>query len=116
MYPDSKGNLWFNQAPIDKPIIGVAQINNNGVIKYYDETKGFSSRVLALKESSRGEIYAVGIGERSYLYRFNTEEDRFVNLSPQLPFTAMLNFEAHDLTIDDRGIVWLAPTDVLLYL
>jgi len=114
MYPDSKGNLWFNQAPIDKPIIGVAQINNNGVIKYYDETKGFSSRVLALKESSRGEIYAVGIGERSYLYRFNTEEDRFVNLSPQLPFTAMLNFEAHDLTIDDRGIVWLATTDGLL--
>jgi len=114
LYPDSKGNLWFNQAPINKPIIGVAKINFKGDVKFYDEKKGFSSRVLALKESSRGEIYAVGIGEKSYLYRFDPEQDRFINLSPKLPFTAMLNFEAHDLTIDDRGVVWLATTDGLL--
>ena len=114
LYPDSKGNLWFNQAPIDKPIIGIAQINSSGEVKFYDDTKGFLSRVLALKESVRGEIYAVGIGEKSYLYRFDPKQDRFINLSPKLPFTAMLNFEAHDLTIDDRGIVWLATTDGLL--
>lgn len=114
LYPDSKGNLWFNQAPIDQPIIGVAQVDAQGEVKFYDETKGFTSRVLALKESSRGEIYAVGIGEKSYLYRFDPEQDRFINLSPALPFTAILNFEAHDLTIDDRGIVWLATTDGLL--
>ncbi|MBT8394430.1 MAG: hypothetical protein KJN66_06220, partial [Bacteroidia bacterium] len=114
LYPDSKGNLWFNQAPINKPILGVAQINANGDVKIYNDKKGFSSRVLALKESSRGEIYAVGIGEKSYLYRFDPEQDHFINLSPELPFTAMLNFEAHDLTIDDRGVVWLATTDGLL--
>jgi streptogramin lyase len=114
LYPDSKGNLWFCQAPSNKPIIGIAMINAKEEIKYYDETKGFSSRVLAIKESSRGEIYAAGIGEESYLYRFDQEKDRFVNLSPPLPFTAMLNFEAHDLTIDDRGVVWLATTDGLL--
>jgi len=114
LYPDSKGNLWFCQAPLNKPIIGIAKINAKGEIEYYDETKGFSSRVLAVKESVRGEIYAVGIGEESYLYRFDPEQDLFVNLSPTLPFTAMLNFEAHDLTIDDRGVVWLATTDGLL--
>ncbi|WP_297707437.1 GAF domain-containing protein [uncultured Eudoraea sp.] len=114
LYPDSKGNLWFCQAPVNKPIIGIAKINAKGEIKYYDETKGFSSRVLAIKESAKGEIYAVGIGEESYLYHFDPEKDRFVNLSPTLPFTAMLNFEAHDLTIDDRGVVWLATTDGLL--
>jgi len=114
LYPDSKGNLWFCQAPVNKPIIGIAKINAKGEIKYYDETKGFSSRVLAIKESAKGEIYAVGIGEESYLYHFDPEKDRFVNLSPALPFTAMLNFEAHDLTIDDRGVVWLATTDGLL--
>ena len=114
LYPDSKNNLWFCQAPLNKPIMGIAKINAKGEIKYYDETKGFSSRVLAIKESARGEIYAAGIGEESYLYRFDPEQDRFENLSPTLPFTAMLNFEAHDLTIDDRGIVWLATTDGLL--
>ena len=114
LFPDSKGNLWFCQAPLDKPIIGIAMINAKGEIKYYDDTKGFSSRVLAIKESSRGEIYAAGIGEESYLYRFDPEKDQFENLSPTLPFTAMLNFETHDLTIDDRGVVWLATTDGLL--
>jgi ligand-binding sensor domain-containing protein len=114
LYPDSSGNLWFCQAPLNKPIIGIAKINANGEITYYDETKGFSSRVLAIKESAQGELYAVGIGEKSYLYRFDPEQDIFVNLSPPLPFTAMLNFEAHDVTIDDRGVVWLATTDGLL--
>jgi ligand-binding sensor domain-containing protein len=114
IYPDSRGNLWFCQAPSNKPITGIAMINTKDEIKYYDEEKGFSSRILAIKESSRGEIYAVGIGESSYLYRFDAEEDRFVNLSLPLPFEANLNFEAHDLTIDDRDVVWLATTDGLL--
>jgi streptogramin lyase len=114
LYPDSKGNLWFCQAPLNKPIIGIAKINAEGGITYYDETKGFSSRILAIKESAQGEIYAAGIGEESYLYRFDPEKDQFENLSPTLPFTAMLNFETHDLTIDDRGVVWLATTDGLL--
>jgi ligand-binding sensor domain-containing protein len=114
LFPDSKGNLWICQAPLDKPIVGIARINTEGVIEYYDETRGFNSRVLAIKESSRGEIYTAGIGEKSYLYRFDPEQGRFMNLSLPLPFEAMLNFEAHDLTIDDRGIVWLATTDGLL--
>ena len=108
LFPDSKGNLWFCQAPVNKPIIGIAKIDEKGAIKYYDENKGFASRILAIKESARGEIYAAGIGEESYLYRFDPVEDQFVNLSPTLPFTAMLNFEAHDLTIDDRNYRWLA--------
>ncbi len=114
LYPDSKANLWFCQAPLDKPIVGIARINAKGTVDYYDEKKGFSSRVLAIKESARGEIYAVGIGEDGYLYRYDAQQDRFENLSPPLPFTAILNFEAHDLTIDDRGVVWLATTDGLL--
>ncbi|MBX2874103.1 MAG: hypothetical protein KTR30_18440 [Saprospiraceae bacterium] len=114
LYPDHEGNLWFCQAPLSKPIVGVAKINAKGGIDYYAEDKGFSSRVLTIKESARGEIYAAGIGEKSYLYRYDRERDQFVNLSPKLPFEALLNFEVHDLTIDDRGIVWLATTDGLL--
>ncbi len=114
LYPDSKGNVWFCQAPSSKPIVGIAKVNTRGEIEYYDDQKGFSSRVLTIKESSRGEIYAAGIGEQSYLYRYDDEQDLFINLSPTLPFEALLNFEVHDLTIDDRGIVWLATTDGLL--
>ena len=47
LYPDSKGNIWFCQAPVKKPILGIARINAKGEVDYYDEKKGFSSRVLA---------------------------------------------------------------------
>ncbi len=111
---DSKKNLWFCQSPSDKPIIGVGKINANGTVQLYDETKGFASRVLVIKESNRGEIYAAGIGENSYLYHYNSQEERFENLSLPLPFESFENFEVHDLTIDDRGVVWLASTEGLL--
>ena len=114
LFSDSKKNLWFCQAPSDKPIVGVGKINANGSVQLYDETKGFSSRVLVIKESSRGEIYAAGIGENSYLYHYNSMEERFENLSLPLPFKSFENFEVHDLTIDDRGVVWLASTEGLL--
>jgi hypothetical protein len=45
-------------------------VNVNGQVEYYDQTKGFSSRVLAIKESSHGEIYAVGIGEKKLFIPF----------------------------------------------
>ena len=114
LFADSQGNVWFCQAPLNKPIVGVAMISASGDVKFYDDTKGFSSRVLAIKESSRGEIYTVGIGEESYLHRYDPEKDEFENLSLPLPFEALLNFEVHDLTIDDSGVVWLATTDGLL--
>lgn len=114
LYADRQGNMWFCQAPLKTPIVGVAKIQADGQVVYYDEIKGFSSRVLAIKEGARGEIYTAGIGEEAYLHRFNPEEDRFENLSLPLPFKARHNFEAHDLTIDDRGVVWLATTDGLL--
>ena len=114
LFPDSNGNIWFCQAPSYKPIIGLAKINTEGKVLIYDETKGFSSRILSIKQSNKGELYAVGIGEESYLYKYNPEQDHFKNISPTLPFETKLNFEAHDLTIDNRGVVWLATTDGLL--
>jgi ligand-binding sensor domain-containing protein len=114
LYTDSKNNIWFCQAPLDKPINGIGRINAREEVELYDERHGFKSRVLIVKESSRGEIYAGGIGVDSYLYRYDPQANRFTNLSPKLPFTPTQNFEVHDLTIDDQGIVWMASTDGLL--
>jgi streptogramin lyase len=114
LYADSKNNLWFCQAPSDKPINGIARIDARGGIEFFDESYGFISRVLVLKEGTRGEIYAGGIGLKSYLYRYDPAQNRFINLSPDLPFSPTQNFEVHDLTIDNQGVVWLATTDGLL--
>jgi ligand-binding sensor domain-containing protein len=114
LYPDSKNNIWFCQAPLNKPIIGIGKIKASGEVELYDESHGFESRVLVIKESNRGEIYAGGIGTDSYLYKYQAEQNKFINLSPPLPFSSTQNFEVHDLTIDNQGIVWLASTDGLL--
>lgn len=114
LYADSQENLWFCQAPQEAPIIGIAKIDKQGNVQYYDNQKGFSNRILVLKESKRGEIYAAGIGEDTYLYQYDSDTDAFVNLSQPLPFPSAQNFEVHDLAIDDIGVVWLATTDGLL--
>ncbi len=110
---DSKGNIWFCQAPFEEPIIGIGKVDNKGQLQYYDASYGFSSRILVLKEGPHGEIYAAGIGD-NYFYVYDSSQNRFVNLSPTLPFEAGPGFEVHDMTVDERGVVWLASTDGLL--
>ncbi len=114
MYADSQHNLWFCQAPTDQPLPGVARINPQGQVVIYGPESGLENRILVVTESSRGELYAAGIGEDTYLYRFLPEKNTFINLSLPMPFDLSANFEVHDLAVDSRGVVWLATTDGLL--
>ncbi len=114
LHPDSKGRLWVCQAPEERPILGVGCLLPNGQLKEYGPEQGLTNRILALKETPQGRLYAAGIGLESYLYRYLPEEDIFVNLSLPLDFYVNPNFEVHDLTVDGEGIVWLASTNGLL--
>ncbi len=114
MYEDSTGKIWFCQAPSDKPIIGVGMLNRRGERTEYSNEKGLSSRVLVLDEGGRSELYAAGIGLDSYLYKYDREKDLFENKSLPFPFKVSRNFEVHDISVDTRGIVWMATTDGLL--
>ncbi len=111
---DRQGDIWFCQAPADKPLVGVAKIDAKGNIVSYGREKGFDSRVLVIREGGRNELYAAGIGTSSYLYKYNKEGDFFENKSLPLPFKVSVNFEVHDIAVDDKGIVWMASTDGLL--
>ncbi len=114
LYPDSKRRLWFCQAPSDKPIQGIAALLPNGRLVEYGAEAGLDNRILVIRESSRGRLYAAGIGRSSYLYRYLPEEDAFLNLSLKLDFYVSPNFEVHDLSVDERGVIWLATTEGLL--
>ena len=114
MYEDSAGDIWFCQAPTDKPIIGVAKLNSDGKMTEYSTDKGLDNRVLVVDEGGKSELYAAGIGVESYLYKFNRNSDRFENKSLPFTFKASRNFEVHDIAVDSRGLVWLATTDGLL--
>ena len=114
MFEDSKDKIWFCQAPTNKPIVGVATLDENGNIEEYGKDKGLNSRVLVVDEGGKSELYAAGIGIKSYLYKFNRVTNQFENKSLPFPFKASRNFEVHDIAVDSRGIVWLATTDGLL--
>ena len=111
---DSQHRLWFCQAPTDHPIVGIGCLLPNGKIQEYNQEKGLSNRILVIKETPKKRIYAGGIGLDSYLYRYLPQEDAFINLSIPFDFFVNPNFEVHDLTVDEKGGIWLATTDGLL--
>lgn len=111
---DSQKRLWVCQAPEEHPLVGIGCVLPNGVFKEYGYNEGLESRLLCIRETRNGRIYASGIGDGSYLYRYLPEDDVFVNLSLPMDFGISPNFEVHDLTIDKEGIVWLASTNGLL--
>ncbi len=114
MFADHTGDNWFCQAPTDRPLIGVAKINEDGRVTIYDEANGLNNRILVVKEGQQSELYAAGIGPETYLYKYNRTRDRFENQSIPFPFEVSSNFEVHDIAIDDKGIVWMATTDGLI--
>ncbi len=114
MFADHLGDMWFCQAPTEQPIVGVAKINSAGEVVEYDTTKGLTNRILVVNEGGRSELYAAGIGTRSYLYKYNRIQDRFENRSLPFSFKVGGNFEVHDLAVDQKGMVWMGTTDGLL--
>lgn len=111
---DRRGNLWFCQAPEDRPLKGVSKIAPDGTMTFYGADRGVENRILVLDEGPYGTLYAAGIGPDTYLFRYQPDRDRFINLSLPLSFTPGPDFEVHDLAVDEQGIVWLATTDGLL--
>ncbi len=111
---DRNDRLWVAQAPRDKPLVGIGCVLPNGTFKEYGPEKGLENRIICLKETKNGPIYASGIGIDSYLYRYYPQKDRFVNLSTPLDFYVGPNFQVHDFTVDEMGVIWLASTDGLL--
>ena len=105
---------WISQALTDDPINGVIRMYENGDTKLYGRGEGLNSRVIVTREGLGGKLYAGGVGERNYLYEYDPENDRFIDLSPDLPFIPNLEFEIHDIVSRGDGVIWLASTDGLL--
>jgi hypothetical protein len=110
MLGDHRGDLWLCQAPTDTPLKDVTRVQPDGTTQFYDADDGVENRILVLREGPRNALYAAGIGPTTYLFRYQPDRDRFINLSRPLPFKYSQNFEVHDLAIDERGLVWMATT------
>jgi signal transduction histidine kinase/ligand-binding sensor domain-containing protein len=114
MYTDRERNLWVCQAPTEKQITGVLKITPDLQRVEYGKDKGFESRILSTKQSAWGQVYCVGIGEKTYLYQHNKTNDTFTNISAEMKFDYGENFEVHSFGISADTTLWLGSTVGLL--
>ncbi|MGB0523778.1 MAG: ATP-binding protein [Flammeovirgaceae bacterium] len=113
-FADSKGNAWVFQSPKPEAYVGVAQVNPDLEVTYFNENHDLVSRLTCATEDIDGNIYFGSRGSKSYLFIYIEDENRFVNLSATLSFTPEETLEVHDLTVDAIGDIWLATSDGVL--
>jgi signal transduction histidine kinase/ligand-binding sensor domain-containing protein len=109
--PDKKGNIWvcFYEANY------IIKLTPEKEIVKYGKEKGIHSVLVLIKEVRNGDLYLGGRGENGYIYKYDPQSDKFVNLS--MP----LSFPTHDFAVDDiaqekPGKLWLATNHGLLTL
>ncbi|TAD98387.1 MAG: hypothetical protein EAZ97_10935 [Bacteroidetes bacterium] len=109
LYSDKNKNLWACQAPDKNPIMGLIKIDSNQKITFYEKGKGLINRVLLVRSSPEGQIYAFGQGNQSYIYQYDQSADRFLNISLPLKDSVTGNIAINDAVIIQNKI-WLATS------
>jgi signal transduction histidine kinase len=116
MFCDSRGEVWVSRGQKNKPVRGILKIRKDMRVTEYDERYGFSTRMLVTKQGPGEVVYVAGIGEDTYLYRYDRDRDSFTNLSLEMKFDYGENFEVHDFVVSSDTTFWLASTAGLLVL
>ncbi|KAA3599311.1 MAG: response regulator [Calditrichaeota bacterium] len=100
----SDGNLWLCQEGWQ----GVVRIDKNHQIKYYSENEGLPTSLTVIKENENGEIFAGGTGENSFLFKYDRQNDKFINLSTKLNLAKSTNpLVVQDLNfLSDNSVVF----------
>ncbi len=115
IFRDDQSEVWFCQAPKDKPLLGVSKLTSDKQVFHYGASYGFKSRMLVMRQRQDGVMFFAGIGKQDYLYQKDLEKDTFYNRSLILPPAVTPGFEVHDLTFDQQGNVWLATSEGLFF-
>lgn len=116
LFCDSRNDVWISRGQKNRPIVGILKITEDLKLKYYDEQFGFRTRMLVTKQDNYGNVFVAGIGDTTYLYRYDRENERFINLSRPMNFDYGENFEVHDFVVSPDTTFWLATTAGLLVL
>ncbi len=107
---DKFGNIWVCQDDLS----GVLRISTDGTITKFGEESGLLSRINFIKSSPVDYIFLGANGSDHYLYYFNNEQQKFVNLSKTLPFELSGSLIINDIDFDPGGLMWVASNHGLL--
>ncbi len=109
---DSRGGIW---ACLDGGV-GVMRISPSGAVRHYSEADGLAGEVNVIRENDAGELFAGGSGNHSFLYRYDPEKDRFLNLVDKIGPDSLEDFQVLDLDFGPDGKIWLGSSQGLFSL
>ncbi len=98
------GSVWASE----EGVVGLVRVYPDGRVRRYGRENGFSSHVNVVKRDSAGTLFAGGVGDGTFLYRYLPAEDRFQNLSPSTFANGDPRFEIRDFVAVPGATIWLA--------
>ncbi|MGA9118302.1 MAG: histidine kinase dimerization/phosphoacceptor domain -containing protein [Bacteroidota bacterium] len=101
--PDSGNGLWICRDGLE----GVERLLPDGRTQEYTRSKGLFSHINILRKTAAGDIIAGGVGDSTYLYRYDRRADRFVNISVRFPEMYGLRFSVNDIVVGSGDTVLL---------
>ncbi|OJJ23834.1 hypothetical protein BKI52_05650 [marine bacterium AO1-C] len=107
MTTDVQDNLWLCQ--YDQKA-GVVKLDKNLHPTYYNESRGVRSLVTVVKENAQKTLFCGARGKNTYLYQYDSVQERFINISLPLNIASENQFAVNDMVFDNQGKLWLATT------
>ncbi len=98
------GSVWATE----DGVTGLVRMWPDGRMRKYGREAGLMSHVVVVKQDSAGTLFAGGVGDTAFLYRYLPAEDRFQNLSPPAFAHGDARFEIRDFTAAPGPVIWLA--------
>lgn len=103
---DMQDNLW---ACLDG-CNGVLKITPNFDVELLSQEQGLTSRGIVLRSDNEGNLFCGGIGDSTYLFKYNYSNHTFTNISVPLSFPHSDQMVVNDISVDDK-IIYLATSE-----
>jgi PAS domain S-box-containing protein len=104
VYADGEGGAWLCRDGLE----GVERLLPDGAIKDYTRKDGVGAHITVVREGGSGQIVAGGRGDSTYLFRYDSATDTFLNLSSDLSATGVEPFTVNDIVSGGQDTLWLA--------
>lgn len=94
---DNDGNIW---GCFHNERVSVFCVRKNGGVQYYGAEKGIPHIMQVVRCAADGTLYTAGLGTTdAYLFRYNSSEDRFENISKPFENGGMGMLLVNDLAV-----------------